>query len=173
MNTSSPTYVRAGCHESNYFYETIEVKVIETGNYSLGSNSTIDTYGYIYNNSFDPFHLTMNLLIENDQSYGNNQFKLVTPLQVNTTYILVVTTYSPNVTGKFSVLVIGPNNVIFNHISKYLSFSLDMYHRITKYRMSLSLISTLNSQNVYYVISNSLSHCRIYPDSDEISLSIS
>lgn len=78
----------------------------------------MDTYGYIYKNSFNPTNSLVNLLAEDDQSYHNDQFKLVTPLQINTTYILVVTTYSPKVIGMFSVLVIGPNKVMFNHISK-------------------------------------------------------
>jgi len=125
LNASSPTYARTGCLEGNYFYEAVEVKVVETGNYSLGTNSTMDTYGYIYKNSFDPTFVTVNLLLEDDQSYRNDQFKLIIPLQVNTTYILVVTTYSLNVTGMFSVLVSGPNNVSLNRISKYLYYVRD------------------------------------------------
>lgn len=106
--------------------------VTETGRYSLGTNSTIDTYGYIYKNRFDPADPFVNLISEDDQSYRNNQFKIVTSLQINITYILVVTTYSPNVTGMFTVIVIGPNNVKFNHISKYSNNSFHAYQRIIK-----------------------------------------
>lgn len=137
LTLSGPTYSRTGCFEGRYFYEAIEVKVVKTGNYSLGTNSTMDTYGYIYKNDFNSFHPFMNLLLEDDQSYRNDQFKLVTRLQINITYILVVTTYFPSVTGVFSVLVIGPNNVILNRISEYPYYSFNTYDRITKYTICL------------------------------------
>lgn len=119
LNSSSPTFMRTACFGEYHFYEAIEMKVIETGNYSLGSNSSMDTYGYIYENSFNPTYADENLLSEDDQSYRNNQFKLVIRLQVNTTYILVMTTYSPNIRGMFTIIAIGPNNVSFNHFSKF------------------------------------------------------
>jgi len=95
--------------------------VIEGGCYNLISNSTIDTYGYIYKNYFYSIDSTINLVSENDRGFRSNQFELITQLQTNTKYILVVTTNDPNVTGVFSLLVTGPKNVKFNRISKYLS----------------------------------------------------
>ncbi len=120
LTTSSPTYQRTGCYGSSYYYEAIEVKVVNSGYYTLRSNSTINTYGSIYNDTFNPFSPTVNLLLEDDGRCLGDQFKLTMVLQANTKYILVVTTYFSNVTGAFSIFVSGRNNVNFNHIGEYL-----------------------------------------------------
>ncbi len=122
LTTSSQKYGRSECQPSNYYYEAIEVKVIDTGYYGLSSKSTIDIYNYIYKNTFIPFKPTENLLSVDTGSCANGRLKLTTVLQANTTYILVVTTYSPNVMGAFSIIVFGPNNVSLNRISEYLYF---------------------------------------------------
>ncbi len=110
-------YARARCGSANYYYEAIEVNVIETGYYIIISNSTIDVDGFIYKNNFDVFNSRMNLILNDANSGCNQQFKILIRLQMNTTYILVVTTSYTNVTGAFSVLVFGPSNVSMNHIS--------------------------------------------------------
>ena len=75
-----------------------------SGYYAFVSNSSIDTYGYLYNGTFDPYQPTLNLLQQNDDSGGNNQF-LINASLVNTgSYTLVATTYSPNRTASFSVI---------------------------------------------------------------------
>ena len=121
LTEDSSTFARKNCESSDYYYEAIEIDVIEGGCYNLISNSTIDTYGYIYKNYFYSIDSTINLVSENDRGFRSNQFELITQLQTNTKYILVVTTNDPNVTGVFSLLVTGPKNVKFNRISKYLS----------------------------------------------------
>ena len=117
----SSTFARNNCESSDYYYEAIEIDVIESGCYNLTSNSTIDTYGYIYKDKFYSIDSTINLISENDRSFRSNQFEFITQLQTNTKYILVVTTNDPNVTGVFSLLVAGPTNARFNRISKYFS----------------------------------------------------
>jgi hypothetical protein len=124
LTANTQTYSRV-CGRTNYYYETIQVNVQETGNYSFGSISSIETYGYIYNNSFDPFNPTKNLVLQDGYGCGIYQFQLTARLQLNTTYVLVVTTFFPNVQGNFSVHVTGPNNVRLNRISEYLYFFLD------------------------------------------------
>ena len=122
LTADSQTYSR-DCRISNYYYETIQVNVNETAYYSIESNSSVDTFGYIYEDSFNPFNPSENLLSQsNDQC--NDQFKLVTNLQVSSTYVLVVTTFGPNVTGEISIIVSGPNNVSFNPISEYCYYSI-------------------------------------------------
>jgi hypothetical protein len=137
LTTKSEVYARTGCDGSNYYYAAIQMNVIESGCYSVESNSTIDIYGYIYKNNFDPFNPTKNLLSQNDGNLNNTQFKFMISLQVNTTYVLVVATYQPSVTGTFSVFVSGPNNVSLNRISEYLYFFLNNQRRIRKYRIYL------------------------------------
>lgn len=118
LNINDQTYPRINCGPVNYYYEAIKINVVETGYYIIISNSTINTYGVIYENNFNVFRSRKNLILEDDDNGCNDQFKILIRLQVNTTYILVVTTYDPNVTGTFSVLIFGSNNVSMHHISK-------------------------------------------------------
>lgn len=104
----------------DHYYQAIQINVNQSGFYSFRSSSTIKTYGYIYKDNFIPSATTINLILENDTACGTNQFKLATILDVNTRYILVVTTNSSNVTGNFSIIAVGPNIVTFNHFSKYI-----------------------------------------------------
>jgi hypothetical protein len=52
----------------------------------------------------------------------NDQFELAINLLEKTTYILVITTIFPNVTGNFSVSVSGPSNISLNHTSEYIRY---------------------------------------------------
>jgi len=104
---------------AKYYYETIKVDVQGTGYYTFGSISSINTYGYIYQNHFNPFNPKENLLAENGTRCSQYDMKFTVLLHVNTTYILVMTTLSSNKQGNFSVLVTGPNNITFNHTSEY------------------------------------------------------
>jgi hypothetical protein len=122
LAANGQTYSSTGCDITHYYYEAIQVTVVETGYYQFSSNSTIDTYGYIYENDFDPVDPIRNVLSEDGYNCGIYRFQLISYLKVNTKYVLVVTTHDPNVTGVHSVLATGPNNVNFNHISEYLHF---------------------------------------------------
>jgi hypothetical protein len=120
LTVNDQIYARTRCGSVNYYYEAIEINVIDTGYYILVSDSTIDTYGSIYENRFSVFNSRMRLLLQDDNSGCSSQFKMLTLLQVNITYILVVTTSFPNVTGTFSVLVFGSKNVSIHNSSEYL-----------------------------------------------------
>jgi len=134
---NSQKYERKGCSSSLiYYYEAIQVNVITSGSYSFSSNSSVDTYGYFYKDHFNPFNPSENLLSQDDDGCDNNQFKLVAYLQSNATYVLVVTTYFSNRTGKFSIIALGINNITFNRISEYLYF-VNNQHRSRKCRNSL------------------------------------
>ncbi|CAF4245336.1 unnamed protein product, partial [Adineta steineri] len=108
------------CGKSNYYYETIQIDVVTNGIYMIASKSIVDTYGYIYKNSFDPFNPSVNLILEDDDSCDGEQFRLTVNLLVNVKYILVVTTFYSDVTESFSIIVSGPTNtsvkrIIENH----------------------------------------------------------
>jgi hypothetical protein len=105
---------------SNYYYEAIQVEVLESGCYNLVSNGTIDMYGFIYKDYFNPVAPTANFLPVSVLDYDGDQFELQTSLLINTKYILVMTTFYPKVTGVFSVIANGPNSVTFDRISEYL-----------------------------------------------------
>lgn len=102
------------CEEANYYYEAIQVHVVQDGYYTLASMSAINTIGYIYMNNFNSFILLENLLSQDDSSCAGDQFKIIIHLRVNTTYVLVVTTYAPRETGPFSILAYGLNSVRLN-----------------------------------------------------------
>ena len=68
----------------------------------------MDTYGCFYNNPVVSSNLTQNLIACDDDSGGNRQFQINVTLQYQGVYILIVTTYSSNVTGSFSIRAVGP-----------------------------------------------------------------
>jgi hypothetical protein len=119
LTVDSPTYYR-DCEVPKCRFETLEVNVTTKGVYVFWSQSTINnTYGYIYKNDFDSMKPFENLLLQHDGYCNDGQFKLIIDLEINTRYVLVVTTHRPNMIGNFSVFISGPNNVTVNHISKY------------------------------------------------------
>jgi hypothetical protein len=98
------------------------VNVQENGTYRFKSNSTIITYGYIYKNDFNPSNPDDISLAHSKYTCDKYHFDFIAYLQINTTYILVVTTRDPNVQGNFSIIVTGPNNISLNHICEYFLF---------------------------------------------------
>jgi hypothetical protein len=122
LSVVSQSYSRSdsACEAPNYYYEAIQVNAVEDGIYNLWSNSTMDTCGYLYNDTFNPFKPSTNLLVSDDDSNGGSQFKLTSCLRANTTYLLLVTTYYRNKVGPFSIFVSGPNNVNLNRIREYM-----------------------------------------------------
>jgi hypothetical protein len=118
LTTDSQMYSRV-CDLRNFYYETFEVTVPEIRYYTIQSSSNIDTYGYIYENTFNPLNTAENLLSSDDNGGGSGgQFKIASPLYVNTTYILVVTTYSPNQIGDIKINLLGLTNVTVKPISE-------------------------------------------------------
>jgi hypothetical protein len=118
LNTDSQMYSRL-CNWENFYYETFEVKVPEIRSYTIQSSSNIDTYGYIYENRFNPFNTTENLLASDDNGGGTGgQFKFEIPLYVGTTYILVVTTVSPKQIGEIKISLLGLTNVTVRRLSE-------------------------------------------------------
>lgn len=88
----------------------------KSGTYALLSDSNIDTYGLIYENHFNSTSLDENLLMQNDDGPRGNQFQLIIYLEAAVNYILVVTTYTANVKGSFSVTGRGVGSVGFTEI---------------------------------------------------------
>ena len=119
---NSQVYGRGECISQNYYYEAIQINIIKSDSYTLSSNASIDTYGYLYRDYFNPFNISENLLFENDDECYNRDFKLLAYLHSNTTYILIATTFVPNVTGSFKIFASGPDTVIFNRMSKFLQY---------------------------------------------------
>jgi hypothetical protein len=118
LTTDSQMYSRF-CNLENFYHETFEVKVPEIRSYTIRSSSNIDTYGSIYENKFNPLNPTENLLASDDNGGGfDHQFKIEIPLYVDTTYILVVTTFSPKHIGEIQINLLGLTNVTVKRYSE-------------------------------------------------------
>jgi hypothetical protein len=118
LTADSPTYYR-DCEIPQCHYETFEIIVPVMGEYVIWSESDFDIYGYIYKNDFDSLKPSENLLIKHNGYCNGGQFKLFINLEIDTRYVLVVTTHRPKTIGNFSITISGSENVTLNHISKY------------------------------------------------------
>lgn len=65
LTKNSPTFTRYGA-DGIYYYEAIIINVSINGFYSFKSDSTIDSYGYLYAKNFNPVSPSHNLLEEDD-----------------------------------------------------------------------------------------------------------
>lgn len=97
---------------SNKYYQTIQINVNTSGYYDIRSLSNIDTYGCLYRGDYNPSS-SFNQITCNDD-YINNQFRLASFLEAGVTYSLVFTTYQAGVTGSYSIVAYGPDEVEFN-----------------------------------------------------------
>ncbi|UJR12884.1 hypothetical protein I4U23_017058 [Adineta vaga] len=113
---SSPTYCRESvCSRSFYYYQAIKINILTSGSYTIASNSSMDTYGYLYNDMFNPSFPSQNLIAKSDDNAANSQFGFVQFLQSTETYIVVVTTYTVRIMGAFSLIVNGAASVTFKN----------------------------------------------------------
>lgn len=117
LTTNSFSYTRAGATGS-YYYHAVEVRVNRTGDYTFRTSSGIqDTYGYLYQGNFYPSYPQYNLVTQDDDASGNNQFRLTATLRADITYIVVFTTYNQGATGPFEISASGPGYTSYNPIS--------------------------------------------------------
>lgn len=107
------------CGTLNHYYEATQVKVLASGWYVFSSNSSINAYAYLYQNYFNPSNPMENYLDQDVSSCSNGQFRLAFNLQSDRTYVLLVTTFSPEETGDFEVYASGISKVTFKRISKF------------------------------------------------------
>ncbi|CAF1282476.1 unnamed protein product [Rotaria sp. Silwood1] len=115
LTNGSPQYCRgSNCSSPDYYYQAFRLLVSTAGSYSFQSISTFNTYGYIYNNSFNASDPSANIVVYNDDDAGSSQFLLNISVDTLTKYILVVTTYSRNVTGPFSIIATAIPNIPAN-----------------------------------------------------------
>jgi hypothetical protein len=101
------------CSRAIYYYEAIRINASKSGPYLFSSNSSIDTYGLIFKNHFKAASLNENFLMQNDDGPSGNQFQIIISLETTVNYILVVTTYTTNVKGNFSVTGRGVGSISF------------------------------------------------------------
>jgi hypothetical protein len=119
LTNNSQMYSRK-CNIPNFYYEAIQMNVTDSGYYTLTSCSSINTYGYIYKKNFNPLSPDQNILIKDDDSSGSSQFQLRIFLQADITYVLVMTTFFPRITGEFSIYALGPKSIAVKRIGEYI-----------------------------------------------------
>ena len=73
-----------------YYYEAVLLNVTASGLYTISSQSNMDTYGYVYSPTFDPRYMGFNVIGEDDQNGGNDQFSISLTLQAGGSYIVVL-----------------------------------------------------------------------------------
>ena len=119
LSGDSPTFSRppGSYSSSNYYYAAIQTTSNTAGTYTFRSSSSMDTYGCLYDGSFDPSSPNLNLIQCDQDSGGSLQFLISNYLYTSHTYILVVTTSSSDVTGSYSVIVTGPGLVTMTYIT--------------------------------------------------------
>ncbi|CAF4181555.1 unnamed protein product [Adineta steineri] len=132
LTTNNHKYSPRFWEKPTYYYETIQIDVVTDGFYMIASNSSINTYGYIYNGSFDPFNPFVNLISESSRRCPDGHFWLEVNLRVNVKYILVVTTRYADETGAFSIIVSGLTNTSIERIIRSLRApAIDIHPSVT------------------------------------------
>jgi hypothetical protein len=119
FSSSSQVFTRpTAAPGRSYYFQALQVSVSTSGIYIFTSDSLIDTIGYFYNSPFDPSNPMANLITDNDDDGAVPfQFSIEVNLEAARTYILVVTTQSEFVTGKFSVSAVGSTSVSLTSIT--------------------------------------------------------
>ena len=105
---------------SEFYYEPIQINVVQSGNYTLSSvdNRLTGMIGYLYKEHFSEYTSYERLIANNSNGCPNDEFKIITELQSSVTYILIMMPTNSLSINKFSIVVFGPNNITFNPISK-------------------------------------------------------
>ncbi|CAF1691245.1 unnamed protein product, partial [Adineta ricciae] len=77
LSSSSLTFSRPGdSTQRRFYFQTFQATVSTAGTYTFRSNSSMDTRGYFYNNTFSPYNATANLITDNDDGGGSLQFRI-------------------------------------------------------------------------------------------------
>ena len=95
----SPILYRPNGDSKGYYYHAMDITVFTSGTYSLSITSSIGTMSYLFDTSFDPSNLSMNLINMDDNSLANREVRMGVSLQSGRKYILVVPTAQPSITA--------------------------------------------------------------------------
>lgn len=97
---------------ADFLYQAFVMNVSTSGFYEIASCSNMYTFGYLYENFFNPPDVTSNLITFDDQSGDQNQFLMSAVLRTGISYIIVITTNEPNIVGPFILTVRGYGNCV-------------------------------------------------------------
>lgn len=115
------------CSDSYHFIAPVLISVRTTGIYKLSTQSNMDTYGYLYQPMFDVRFIYLNLIDEDDDSFGDGQFEIENTFQANQSYVVVVSTYNPYEMGIFTAVGTGPDLLNFTLLTNLSKFFVHLY----------------------------------------------
>ena len=122
------------CNWPDFYYEVFKINVITSGYYVFSAESSIRPIGTLYNTYFNPYNP-----LQNQLSRGALLCNIVntTYLLSNTTYVLVVSSYFPNMKGTFSMVIHGSAAINLSRIGTYMN----TFRNETLVSMSTHLLS--------------------------------
>ena len=128
LTTKSPRFKRIGSSSNDHYYDRIQVTVKTLGLYTFQSDTSdmIDPYGCLYTDQFDDSMPSSNLIINDDQGRGQNQFQFSLTLENDRTYYLVVTTYLSRNIGTIPISVVGPPGITLDRVTGRDVFTKDL-----------------------------------------------
>ena len=107
LTNRSPLFTRLNQQNNSFYYQSIQLFVRKSAVYTVSSGASIYLHCSLYNNSFNPNNPSNNLITFASHSDTNRNPSFSTYLNTGVTYILVVTTVNPYVTGSFNITVSG------------------------------------------------------------------
>jgi hypothetical protein len=94
---------------SQVAYRTHTFTVDMAGDYSMvATGLAFDTFLFLYQNSFDPMSPLDNGVAGNDDAVSLNTSGFESSLSVGTSYVLVMTGFSSDQAGAYSITIAGP-----------------------------------------------------------------
>lgn len=120
---------------SYYCYEALKISTLNTDFVRIASHSSFDTYGCLYNGDFNPSSPTRNLLLCDDDSGPGDQFLIMTTLQRSVSYTLVVTTFTPRISGNYQLHISSTSPIsiyVYTPFSPATTGSLDFSSSMIK-----------------------------------------
>lgn len=111
LTSSSTNYSKTGVGSTDYYYQAMHVTNYIRGMYTFRSDSTMNSYGALYDGDFDPRNPGQNKIESDDYSAGNQQFLIAHFLETNMTYTLIYSTQLEKVTGDYKIVSTGAGSL--------------------------------------------------------------
>ncbi len=96
-------------------YDVFSFTIDAGGSYSFNNSASYDSYGFLYQGSFDPASPLTNVIVGNDGDSNitgaDDYYGFTTNLSTGTNYFLVTTGYRNEYFGSFTTTIDGPGNV--------------------------------------------------------------
>ena len=107
----SPKFSRLNDSAPEFNYQRIQLNLTTPGLYTFRTRSNLHTCGLLYRKRFYSTTPWRNLVTSDDGASEFGQFEFRSRLRLNVTYLLIATTFDPNVRGGFDVIIDGPARV--------------------------------------------------------------